>query len=439
MYIQPNRLVGFVLSVAMTSIASTACKQVFAQSELPVAMAGESYKQMLSQALSRNPSVQAAMGQIKVSGFEKQGARWQYFPTPSIGVEQSSLESKLSNNLTSFARLQQPIWTGGKLDAQLDRATAQEQIALSALEEQKLNLVLSWIALWGEVQGAEWRISAYRESEQQHINYVQKVSRRASEGQSAASDVQLSQFRLSSVQADLGQALLQKQLALGKLKRLLGNEWPAEIGFEVPEFQKDIVKWSDVSPMEWLDAAYRFHPSVRKANATEKLLAADLKATKSKAYPDVFIRAEITDGNVTGTNRLMYIGMTSSLGAGLSTFSNISAAQAKLDSAKDELEILKRNIADQIQADIETVVMQSRRTESIESTLYDSGKYLESSERQFTSGRKSWQELMNTARERSTTLVQLADAKTQIWVAMQRLTVQSRGVDAYLGVTSSVN
>nr|CBA28106.1 hypothetical protein Csp_A05620 [Curvibacter putative symbiont of Hydra magnipapillata] len=389
---------------------------------------------MLIEAMSRNPSIQAAKGQVRAANFDKEGARWQYFPTPSIGVEQSSSESKLANNLTSFARLQQPIWTGGKLDAQLDRTTAQELVSLSALDEQRLNLVLNWIGLWGEVQGAEWRISAYRESERQHLEYVQKVTRRANEGQSAASDVQLSQFRLSSVQADLTQAMSQKQIALSKLKRIWGDTWPDNVNIEGPDVQSRVVEWTPVSPQEWIEAVYKSHPSIRKAHATEQLLAADLKVAKSKAYPDIYLRAEITDGNISGTNRLMYLGMSSSLGAGLSTFSGISAAQTKLDTAKDELEILKRSLADQIQLDIEAVAMQSRRIESIESSLIESEKYLESSERQFASGRKNWQELMNTARERSSTLVQLADSKTQVWIAMQRLTVQSRGVDAYLGV-----
>jgi hypothetical protein len=71
---------------------------------------------------------QQALGASAKQALE--GAQWQFYPTPSVGFEQVDASAGDPNypsygdkNVTTL-RLQQPLWTGGRLSAGLDKAQA---------------------------------------------------------------------------------------------------------------------------------------------------------------------------------------------------------------------------------------------------------------------------------------------------------------------------
>jgi adhesin transport system outer membrane protein len=393
------------------------------------------YRHYLAVVVTQHPSVQSAQNQLESARQDVEGAKWQFLPTPSIGAEKSSKSSNgFSDTRTTFARLQQPIWTGGRLTAQLDKAQAQETIASLTLAEQRLTLAQRWLQLWAETQAAELKVQAFADSEEQHRKYVQQVQSRAQEGQAPRSDTQLSLTRLAAVQAELEQARSQKRQAISRLEQLYGAPLPV-----------NAIRWTASLPSQnamagglrrpasdWISLVQDQHPSLQKAAAVTRTVQADLELSKAKTFPELYVRGEISDGDISKSTRQIYIGMTSSFGAGLSNLSTIAAAQAKLNAQEHEIETRRRDIADQVQADIQSLESQSQRLQYLEQAYTSAQEYLQASERQFAAGRKSWQELMNTAREKAQNMAQLADAKSLHWLAQQRLNLLSMGVDTYL-------
>jgi outer membrane protein, adhesin transport system len=402
------------------------------------AVATNVYQRMLQDMLSRNPAILLIQGQIKAAQYDTQGNRWQYYPTPSVGIEQSNGDSKVVNNRTKFARLQQPLWTGGRLSAQLERSLALEEVAEWGLQEQQLTLAMRWLELWAEVQAAELRVQAFSESETQHQLYMRQVLHRAQQGQAPASDVELSQSRLLAVQSDLAQARSQTRQAVSKLQQMWGpQDWPSsQIDWlsSLPSAAQEIDPWIAFDGVDWLSMALAQHPSLRKIEASALVAKADVDLARAHLSPEIYLRGEITKGDVnpTVTTRQLFVGLSSSLGAGLSVGSAIAAAQTRLDANSQEAEVARRNISDQIQADTQLLQMQAQRFKLLQQAAQSNQQFLLSSERQFEAGRRSWQELMNTAREKAQTLVQVAEARTQFWLAGQRLWLQSRGLDVYL-------
>ena len=115
-------LAGLVLLYATSTHAQVAD---------PIAQSPLNYRHYLSHVVKQHPSVQAALNQIESARQDLAGAKWQFGPTPSIGSEKNNRPANsLTDSRTNFARLQQPLWTGGRLTAQLDRAQAQETIVL---------------------------------------------------------------------------------------------------------------------------------------------------------------------------------------------------------------------------------------------------------------------------------------------------------------------
>lgn len=410
-----------------------------AQPLVPVNQSPLNYKHYLGIVVKQHPSVQAAQSQIESAKQDVDGAKWQFMPTPSIGAEKSSKAADgLTDRRTTFARLQQPLWTGGRLTAQLDRAQSQETVAHLSLDEQRLTLAARWLQLWAEVQAGELKVEAYEDSEKQHIKYVEQVRNRANGGQAPSSDIQLSLSRLAAVQAELEQARAQKRQAISKIEQMYGVSFPsASIQWSAPLRAQASTPLNKLySADQWVTKAQEKHPSLQKAIAVTSTVRADVALAKSKAYPELYVRGEVLNGDVSKTTRQIYFGVTSSFGAGLSSLSSIAAAQARLDAQEHETELRRREITDQVLNDVQTLESQQQRVQYLEQATASADLFLKSSERLFESGRKSWQELMNTAREKAQTLTQLADAQTLQWLAHQRLVLLADGLDPYLQETA---
>lgn len=390
-------------------------------------------KQMLAEILIKHPSVLAALSQQAASQAEVQAAKWQYFPTPSISVEGGSekLRNAADQRSRTF-RLQQPLWTGGRLGAQRDRALAQEAEAISALQEVRLNLALRWLGLWADAHASQQRVEAFEESVQEHQRYVRQVENRAREGLATRSDGELSRTRLASVQAELFQARSQRQLAQIKLEQMWAAPWPASAALQ---FQSQLhpspTGWQ-YAPDQILAQAVDAHPSLIRARLSIQTFEAEVDIARSRLSPEVYLRHDMLRGNVTGTQQQFVLGLTSSFGAGLSAASAVAAAQARVQSKKDEVLARQREITDQIQS--EQVQMQSQREREtvLQTALSSAVLFLQSSERQFAAGRKTWQELMNSAREKAQLRAQLADTHAQAWMSSERLKLYFLGAQAYL-------
>lgn len=136
--------------------------------------------------------------------------------------------------------------------------------------------------------------------------------------------------------------------------------------------------------------------------------------------------------DVNRNTQQLYVGLTSNFGAGLSALSSVASAQARLQAQEQDIEVKRRDITDQIHADWQTVESQTQRLTYLVQAYDSADQFMQSSERQFREGRRTWQELMNTAREKAQVLVQLADTHSSRWLAQQRLALMAAGVEAYV-------
>ncbi|MBD8051748.1 TolC family protein [Limnohabitans sp. JUR4] len=379
---------------------------------------------MLPDMLEQHPAVRAADQQRQAAAQEVDGARWQYFPTPSVGAESSNQTNPLLDSKTRFARLQQPLWTGGRLTAQTDRARAQLELAEAGWREQRQSLATRWVELWAEAVAAATRVEAYVESEALHQRYVRRVQARASEGQIARSEIQLSVSRLANVQAELELARTQQQQALNKLRQMWGRPWSVAgpLAFSATY---SAATAPDAEPPE-------DHPVLQKGRAQIQLAQAEADLAKARLSPEIYVRGEIVHGDITGETRKAYIGLSTSYGGGLSSLSAIGSAQSRVEAQRQDLEVRRRDLSDQLTADQLQRTSQQQRALQLQQALEAAQAYLQSSETQFDNGRRSWQELMNSAREKAQLRAQLADASAQAWLAAERLRLNTQGLDSYL-------
>jgi adhesin transport system outer membrane protein len=395
---------------------------------------------LLAETLSTYPALrmQRGLGEAAQAGIE--GARWQFYPTPSIAVEQASSSSRDisygGDNHVTTLRLQQPLWTGGRLTGNLNKAEANALIAQADFENTRQQLAVRLILAWGEGVAAQAKLRSFEQSKQAHARLLDQVKRRSEEGASAQADIQLARARLDATDAEVVSAKVQRDTALAKLANMAGHPLPKDSlpdSIDPAAIDREI---HGVTLDSLLEMAWQGSPQRIKGEAQVQQADAEIAIAGASLWPEVYLRAERQDGNfsVAGLppqNRI-FIGLSTALGAGLSAQSSINAARARQRAAQDDLLTQQLALREQVQVDYTMAGAAAQRRASLQRSLAANAEVTASWERQFLAGRKQWQDLMNAAREQAQAEAQLADAVGAEIVTRWRLLIITRGIDAVL-------
>ena len=395
-------------------------------------------EQLIHSALASHPSAQGQRALVESAEAGVDSARWQFYPTPSVSIEtaQASATDRLyqGENRVSTARLQHPLWTGGRLTAGMDKAAAGLVVSQASLEEVRLQLGLRVVQAYGDWLSAYLKTLANEKSLATHLRLREQVKRRLSEGASAESDLTLAVTRLESISADVTAARAQAEVALARLGQLLGSPVDGAVLAQAVAAPRELANAGRTGVQALLEMALGIHPTVAKAQAQARVQEAVVGERRADLSPELYARIERQYGNYNFPNgepqNRLFIGLASRFGAGLSTLSNIEAARTQHAAALTEIEVQSRTVSEQVLSDYALAVSTVSRLASIQASLKAAADVSTSYDRQFLAGRKSWLDVMNAARELAQTETQLADLQSTQVVVTWRLAAYTRGIDA---------
>ena len=407
---------------------------VFLCAVLPLSVHAQVLEQLIASALASHPSAQGQRALVQSAEAGVDSARWQFYPTPSVSVEtaNASAADRLyeGDNRVSTLRLQQPLWTGGRLSAGMDKAAAGLVVSQASLEEVRLQLGLRVVQTYGDWLSAHLKTLANEKSLATHVRLREQVKRRLTEGASAQSDLVLAVARLEGISADVTAARAQGEIALARLGQLLGSPVDGLALTAVLASPRAL----NGGAQALLERAIGINPTVTKAQAQARVQEAVIEERRADLMPEVYVRIERQYGNYNFPNgepqNRLFIGLTSRFGAGLSTVSNIEAARTQHAAALTEIEVQSRTVSEQVLADYALGLSAASRMASIQASLRAAEDVSASYDRQFLAGRKSWLDVMNAARELAQTETQLADLQSTQVVVTWRLVAYTRGIDA---------
>ena len=388
--------------------------------------------QLIATALASHPSAQSQRALVNSAQEGVGGARWQFFPTPSVTVETARTSSSdrlyQGDDRVSILRLQQPLWTGGRLTAGLEKAEANLTASESSLEETRQQLALRVVQAYGDWLSAHLRVLASEKSLAVHLRLRDQVARRIVEGAAADSDRTLAVARLGSISADVTAGSTQRDIALARLGQLLGRRVDGASLASTPAVPRPL----GGSVESLLDQALSINPAVQKARAQSKVQASVIEERRADLSPEVYVRVERQIGNFTFSdgapeNRLFF-GLNTRFGAGLANLSNIEAARSQHQSALAEVDAQTRVVSEQVLSDYAQAATADSRLQALRASLEATKEVALSYDRQYLAGRKSWLDVMNTARELAQTESQLADLQSTQVVSTWRLAIFTRGV-----------
>jgi adhesin transport system outer membrane protein len=404
-------------------------------SALLVAGAGATtLSQLMQSSLASHPSVrgQEALSRAAQSGVDS--ARWQYFPTPSVGVEQvaasgTDVSYGYGDKKVSTLRLQQPLWTGGRLTAGLEKARAAELLGLASVQLARQELAVRVVQAYAEWYGGTVKAVAYDKSLQSHLRLQQQIIRRIQEGVSPRSDLTLVLGRIEQTRTELIVAEGQQRTALSKLAQLLARPvTSAELAASLAKPQA----LADSNAM--VDQALAGSPSVARMVASARVQEIEIDERKADMAPEVYLRLERQYGNFSYRGRdpenRIFLGVSTRFGAGLSGLSAIDAARSRHDAALADVASVRISLSDQIYGDHVQAATGGQRLLTLQGSLLSAEAVSQAWSQQFLVGLKSWLDVMNAARELAQVEVQIADVSTEQLLLSWRLSIFARGVDA---------
>ena len=394
----------------------------------------QSLPKLMNLALLSHPSIASQRAQMQAAEIGIETAKWQYFPTPAISTERVNAKTGDpfyggDKNVTTV-RLQQPLWTNGRLSAGKEKAQATLTYETADLNETSLQISMKVAQTYSDLLASLWRMQSTEQSLATHQKLREQVQRRVDLGVQSDADLRLAETRLDSVKSDLSATRARVESYAVRLKQLIGQS--IHFGELLANFSAPLNL--PISQDRALDTALSIHPTIQKARAQSQIQEAIVEESRSALLPDVYVRAERQYGafSMQTSNTFqdrIFVGLSTQLGAGLSVLSNVKAAQAKSLAAKEEVQTQTLSISEQVLTDYAQVARLAEQTQALESALVSQEQVMLSHDRQFLAGRKSWTEVLNAARELSQAQAQLTDVKANHIAVSWRLALFVNGLD----------
>lgn len=378
--------------------------------------AGLVLEDLVALAVGAHPEIAAKRAELGAAKANYDAARWQYFPAPSLQVRQQDKDRNVI-----VAAIQQPIWSGGRLDAGVGAADFRVRSADVAISEAQYSLALRVVGVWQSWMQARGRAEALARGIELLGVYRESVRQRIKGGISPEVDSELVESRLAQTQGDLAIARATERSALSQLSQIIGRPLGEHELSAVMNAPGQLPVYEVV-----------VEQSVARSAALQRI-AADLEAARQDSaqkraglWPTVGMRFEYQHGDLTNTgvvthdNRVMLV-MDYVPGAGLSTAAGIDAAEARVNTLRESLEATRRDLVSKIGTDYEEFLSSLNRQENMRRTLKSATEVQASYDRLFVAGKRNWLDVLNAARELTQLETGMADIEAQLSASYFRL------------------
>ena len=367
------------------------------------------FQQLLQAALASHPLVLAKRSAQGSAQAESEGAQWQRYP--SFSAEASTPSGGLNARLL---RMEQPLWSGGRITAGIDLAGSRLDAAGAALDEARQELSLKVIAAATETLRQQIRQQHGITGVKEHEKLLWMIERRVAQEVSPLADQNLARARLYASANELSVTTQALNNALAQLSQLAGQSVIAI----------DPQSVTEAGAPASLDAAIiqalAHSPTLRRLAFEEKTASAEIDSKRSAYMPQLVLRVEKSAGGLTPDTRAMLV-LLAQPGAGLSAKSGLDAAVARREAVRLARVAAERDLRERLTLDWNEWVAARLRLDNADQARAMSTDVFESYARQFTAGRKTWIDVLNAVREATQSELAVNDARAQMLAASLRL------------------
>jgi len=372
------------------------------------------FERVLQSAMDSHPAIMGKRAGQTAARADKKGAEWLRYPTPSIEAATQG-----NGKDSGLLRLDQPLWSGGRITAAIDAAGSRLDAADAALTEAELDLTLRVIAAYTEALRQKARQQYAQEGVDEHEKLLGMIRRRVEQEVSSQTDQRLAESRLYQAVNDLSQVTQAYNNALAQLAQLSGKP--------VPDVSDEGIsaQGAPASLEAALSQALGYSPTLRRLMHEEEAANADIDSKRSAYMPQLSLRLEKSVAQGQTQNNSAMLVLQAQPGAGLSAGAGVDAAIARREAARMAREAAERSTNERITLDWTEWEAARLRQENAVRSRAMSIDVFESYTRQYVIGRKSWIDVLNAVREATQSQFFLEDARAQSIAASLRLRAQA--------------
>ncbi len=371
--------------------------------------------QLVELAVNHHPSVSARRADLEAARADMEVARQAFYPTPAVLLQQGR-----SSNGT-LVSLQQPLWSGGRLSAGVNAASAHTMAADVAINEAQFALAVRVANAYQAWLQAHRRIAALSASIDQLASYGGRIDRRIEAGASAEVDRTLVRARLLQADSDLSSAKAAEQAAIVQLSQACGYDLS---GNQLDAPPAEMIEQAPPNLAKLITAAVVRNPGLRRVDFDITTAQYEAEQKRAALWPAIGLRAEHQHSSALGAgsndNRLFVV-LEYTPGAGLSATKQIAAQLARIQSLREGAEASKRDLVERIAIEYQDYLAGQSRQQSMQRLLAESRNVLASYDRLFLAGKRGWLDVVNAARELTQIEVTNADLSAQQVGARYRL------------------
>lgn len=377
---------------------------------------------LISQAIQTHPLVGSARAEQQATTEGINAAKLNMLPAPSI-----SSGYDRERDLVTQVTIRQPLWTGGKLTANVNQAIFDDKAAIEHIYEQQNQVAKTTIEAWQSYITAVAKQRVYLDNLDQLNDFEAMMQRRVKQGVSAKIELDLVTNRILQEQNAYQAAGEQQRIAAARLEQITGQRLSAESALTVPNIEVLVAQAKRESAgfeqMAFNQISF-YNPTVVKEHFQIESAKQQVEAQQASRYPTVYAQYEHAyyhdekedDGKFS-------IGLNYEPGAGFSNIALSRASQARVNSLIQNQEAARRTVMEDIQVQYQQFASAKDRESSLIAAVAGAQIVLNSYRRQFIAGRKSWLEVLNAVREHSDYQIQLVQTRADILGSFYKLQV----------------
>lgn len=375
---------------------------------------------LLIRATQTHPLVNAAKADELAAVEGVKAAKLGMLPTPAISTAHDK-----ENGLVSTVSIRQPLWTGGRLTAQINQSVYDNKAASAYVFEQQNTVAKNTIDIWRSYIYAIALQELYIDSLARLREFEAMMERRVEQGVSAKIELDLVKNRIYQDQNSLQNAVEQERVAGARLAQLIGENLGSK-NFNIT--MKSLTDYAKAQSANFETQVFgnsgNFHPSVVRQHFQVEAAKQEAKAQAASRYPNVYAQYQHTFEIENGENEGDFsVGMSYDPGAGFSSLALTRAATARALSLTQTQEATRRTVMENLQTQYQEFVSARDRERSILLAIDGAKLVVDSYGRQFIAGRKSWLEVLNAVREHTQYEQQLLEVQSQMVASFYKLQV----------------
>jgi len=375
-------------------------------------------EQILAETLANHPALTGKKNEYAAATQSLDTSKWQRFP--GVSVVTSAGQNSTQRNTTgviSTIRLDQPLWTGGRITGNINSAKAKMLAAEQGVLETEQGLLTKSATAFSEILRLSQRIEAANESVIEHQRLLELIQHRARSEISPMSEIIIAKARLDQAKSDRTQMESQLVNTKSQLEELVGHPIstlnPPKFSFVLPDKEEDAIKQT-----------LEYSPTLKRFAAQIKAAEADVDVAKSRYFPELSARSDETYGGVAPGNTT-YLALTYQPGNGLSVLSASREAESRKEIAEAALSNSRVDIKTNVHSDWNQYTSQLQQIETLSNLAETTRGVYESYVRQYTVGKKTWIEVLNSRKEATQAKYSLTDAQWQSFIAGIRLQIST--------------